>query len=132
VFAALGWWLLDLPNPLGGVRGPMMAVFPRFGQGLTPPETSSRMAYGLAPITPAPSRPSIFASASSATPRRLFGWQVMGYVPSQGRQPALWFCAVGACCRHLCQRSWKSRNLPQPRHRQAARQAGKLRRPVLL
>lgn len=88
-FTALALVLLGYTHPLA-VFVPMM-VF-SFGQGLTLPNL---IAHGirLAPnFTGVAS--SIFGFSQLALSAVVV--QAMGYVPSRGWQPALWFCALGA------------------------------------
>ena len=75
---------------------PMMAF--SFGQGLTLPNL---IAHGirLAPNYTGVAS-SIFGFAQLAL--SAVAVQIMGYVPSKGWQPALWFCAIGAVLSAIC------------------------------
>jgi DHA1 family bicyclomycin/chloramphenicol resistance-like MFS transporter len=81
--------LMGFGHPLT-VFVPMMAF--SFGQGLTLPNL---IAHGirLAPNYTGVAS-SIFGFAQLAL--SAVAVQIMGYVPSRGWQPALWFCAIGA------------------------------------
>jgi DHA1 family bicyclomycin/chloramphenicol resistance-like MFS transporter len=87
--AALGMVLLGYSHPLA-VFVPMM-VF-SFGQGLALPNL---IAHG---IRLAPNNTGVASSLFGFSQLALsaIAVQVMGYVPTHGWQPALWFCAVGA------------------------------------
>ena len=92
---ALGMVLLGFNHPLV-VFVPMMAF--SFGQGLTLPNL---IAHGirLAPNYTGVAS-SIFGFAQLALSAIVV--QIMGYVPSGGWQPALWFCAIGAVVSAIC------------------------------
>ena len=98
---ALGMVLLGYSHPLA-VFVPMM-VF-SFGQGLALPNL---IAHGIR-----------LAPQNTGVASSLFGFsqlalsavavQIMGYVPAQGWQPALWFCVLGAALTSICVRRLES------------------------
>jgi MFS transporter, DHA1 family, multidrug resistance protein len=88
-FAALSIALLGFSHPLA-IFVPMMAF--SFGQGLALPNL---IAHG---IRLAPNYTGVASSIFGFSQLALsaVAVQIMGYVPSKGWQPALWFCAIGA------------------------------------
>jgi DHA1 family bicyclomycin/chloramphenicol resistance-like MFS transporter len=86
---ALALVLLGFQHPLA-VFAPMMAF--SFGQGLALPNL---IAHG---IRLAPNYTGVASSIFGFTQLALsaVAVQAMGYVPANGWQPALWFCAIGA------------------------------------
>jgi len=97
VFTALAMVLLGHTHPLA-VFVPMMAF--SFGQGLSLPNL---IAHG---IRLAPNYPGVASSIFGFSQLALsaIAVQVMGYVPTSGWQPVLWFCASGAVISAVCVR----------------------------
>jgi len=96
-FAALALVLLGFTHPLA-VFLPMMTF--SFGQGLALPNL---IAHG---IRLAPNYTGVASSIFGFSQLALsaVAVQIMGYVPSRGWQPALWFCAAGALVSFVCVR----------------------------
>jgi DHA1 family bicyclomycin/chloramphenicol resistance-like MFS transporter len=94
-FTALALVLLGHTQPLA-VFLPMMAF--SFGQGLALPNL---IAHG---IRLAPDYTGVASSIFGFTQLALSAAavQIMGFVPSKGWQPALWFCALGALVTAIC------------------------------
>jgi DHA1 family bicyclomycin/chloramphenicol resistance-like MFS transporter len=96
-FTALALVLLGYTHPLA-VFVPMMAF--SFGQGLALPNL---IAHG---IRLAPNYTGVASSIFGFSQLGLsaVAVQAMGYVPSRGWQPALWFCVAGALVSYICVR----------------------------
>ena len=95
VFTALALVLLGFTHPLY-VFVPMMAF--SFGQGLALPNL---IAHG---IRLSPNYTGVASSIFGFSQLALsaIAVQAMGYVPTPGWQPALWFCAIGAAVASVC------------------------------
>jgi DHA1 family bicyclomycin/chloramphenicol resistance-like MFS transporter len=94
-FLALALVLLGFTHPLWVFAS--MMVF-SFGQGLALPNL---IAHG---IRLSPNYTGVASSFFGFSQLALsaFAVQVMGYVPTRGWQPALWFCAIGALVATVC------------------------------
>jgi DHA1 family bicyclomycin/chloramphenicol resistance-like MFS transporter len=100
--AALALVLLGFTHPLY-VFVPMMAF--SFGQGLALPNL---VAHG---IRLSPNYTGVASSIIGFSQLALsaIAVQIMGMVPTQGWQPMLWFCAIGAAATSVCVWALESR-----------------------